>query len=256
MRKPNHLLKVNPEQFFEVKTKEIAYILGYLWGDGWLYHQGSSYGIFICTTDYFLNPILSATGQWLESSRRRENRKKSYTYQFSSIALYEYLISMDYKSKDKSPDKVLKTIPDHLKHYWFRGLSDADGCFYIGKNKSIRQFSMAGTYTQDWKYMEDLLKELDIYYKVVRTTSTRSHTSSIVRITNKLGVAKFGDYIYQEYDGLGLPRKYDKYIEIISGMPSRTHYEVNKKKGKILQKYPDLIRSNSSEEIIYDHRES
>lgn len=212
MRKLNHQLKVNPDQFINVQTKEAAYILGYLWGDGWLNKNKNAYTIWICTIDNFLDPILEKTGQWLKTFRQRENRQLSFNYVCASVTLYEYLVSMNYKSKDLSACKILNTIPDNLKKYWFRGLSDADGCFYT--HGYMKQYSIGSTYEQDWTYTENLFKKLNIKYTIKRAITPKGHKNSIIRFCGKQSMLAFGNYIYSDYDGLGLQRKYDKYKTI------------------------------------------
>jgi len=103
-----------------------------------------------------------------------------------------------------------------LKHYWFRGLIDGDGCFYYYKPKlgsTLRQFALASTYEQDWGYFESLCDELQINYKIKRNKNLKS-SSSYLRITNKDGIIKLGEYIYKNYDNIGLDRKYKKFKTI------------------------------------------
>jgi len=46
----------------------------------------------------------------------------------------ELLVDNDYKLKSyNSADKILSKIPNSLHHYFFRGLIDGDGCFYLNK---------------------------------------------------------------------------------------------------------------------------
>lgn len=190
-------------------TKESAYLLGYIWGDGCL--AKNYYRITIDTTDDFLLPILEKTGRWNCYTRIRKNWKKSYMFYASSKTLHTYLHNYDYRSKFNSASKIINTIPDHLKHYWFRGLSDADGCFYIKKPPNqLNQFSIAGPYDQNWDFIENLFKQLNIKY-TIKQQIYKTHKSSIIRTTNKQNILDFGNYIYQDYDCLGLYRKYEKF---------------------------------------------
>ena len=134
--------------------------------------------------------------------------------------ILNFLIEHDFDKKSyMSADKILSKIPDELKHYFFRGLIDGDGCFYYYKpenGSTLRQFALASSYEQDWSYFEKLCKEKNIKYNIKRTIGKNS-SSSVIRITNKDGILKLGEYIYKDLheDNIGLIRKYEKYKLII-----------------------------------------
>lgn len=71
--------KVNPEQFLNINTKEISYILGLLWADGYVYSKGYSNTIMIeCVKSdlEIIYPIFALTGEWCNNFRKRINRKE------------------------------------------------------------------------------------------------------------------------------------------------------------------------------------
>ena len=55
----------------------------------------------------------------------------------------------------------------------------------------------------------EVLNKLGIKYSI-----SVGKSGSQIRITNKKGIKLFGNYIYQNYDDIGLSRKYKKYLEI------------------------------------------
>ena len=131
----------------------------------------------------------------------------------SNKLLVNFLIKNNYGPHNiKSADRILKNIPSHLYKYWYRGLIDGDGCWYINEKNYNYQFSLAGSYKQDWSYFEHLLNKLKIKYSVQRRIQN-NNKSSCIRITNKHGIIKLGNFIYNNYkiDNIGLKRKYDKY---------------------------------------------
>jgi hypothetical protein len=100
-------------------------------------------------------------------------------------------------------------------------LIDGDGCFYINQKQYTYQFSVASSYKQDWSYLEDLLKNYDIKYSICKRQSINKKTgkmnsSSVLRITNKNDIKKFGEFIYKDYDSdqIGLNRKYKIFEQI------------------------------------------
>lgn len=222
--KPNHLLKVNPEKFMTPQIKEVVYLLGFIWGDGYLNHH--HYGIWseFLEEDFTqLKDIFLKTGDWNVNFRTRTGCRPVVMVHTHSKVFYEFLQSMDYKIKTGcSPHKILHLIPENLHPYWFRGFSDADGCFYFNSKQYIRQFSIGGTYNQDWQFMIDLSKKLGILKFDIGQSKTKNGNSSHFRYTSKSTVVTFGDYIYKNYDGMGLKRKYDKFMLINTPFDGRT----------------------------------
>jgi hypothetical protein len=118
-----------------------------------------------------------------------------------------------------SADKILSLIPYNLKSYFYLGVVDGDGCFYYKNNDKnvVRQFSISSTYEQDWSYVEDIFRLLNIKYSIQRTLRKNSKYSQI-RITNKIDIYNFGNFIYENIniDNIGLDRKYNKFKLIVS----------------------------------------
>ena len=169
-----------------------------------------------------IKPMLESIGKWNYYERKQpvESWKPSINVITNNKRILNFLIEHDYNKKSHiSADKILSKIPDELKHYFFRGLIDGDGCFYYYKpenGSTLRQFALASTYEQDWSYFENLCKEKNIKYKIKRTIGKKS-SSSVIRITNKDGIKNLGNFIYNNFENelIGLARKYNKFITII-----------------------------------------
>lgn len=219
---------VNPNLFYELNTKEIIYLLGLIWSDGHLNpsknRRNYNVGFNMVTEDFvMIENVILKTGKWnhyAKPQRKDTNWKPSSLVVTNNKRIYNFLKEHDFDKKScVSADKILSKIPNELKHYFFRGLIDGDGCFYYHKpikGSTLRQFAITSTYEQDWSYFENLCHYLDIKYTIKRTKKERS-SSSYLRITNKDGIKKIGDFIYQNYniDNIGLPRKYKKYSLIL-----------------------------------------
>jgi hypothetical protein len=224
---PEKMSGVDYRVFIDCKTKEVAYVLGFLWADGYL-NRNHPYliGLEIVRDDWdTISPVFEATGSWCVSRRKRKNRRPQVIAKISNKKIAIFLRECGYGEKNKkSACDILKKIPDHLKHYWWRGFFDGDGCFYFRKycrirngktsNETICQMSLAGGLEQDWTFARNLMSFLGIRYKIQRNyqkDGRRKGTSSCIRITNKDGIKKFGKYIYKDFDEIGLKRKYDKW---------------------------------------------
>lgn len=219
---------INPDLFYNIKDKEISYLLGLIWADGFMYQSPSkhvsNFGFTMVKEDIeTIKPILDSVGKWNYYEKKQLNPKwkPSVIVMTNNKRVFNFLIEHMYGNKSSiSADKIISIIPIELRHYFFLGLIDGDGCFYHYTPKigsTLRQFALASTYEQDWSYFENLCDELDINYKIKRNKGKKS-SSSYIRITNKNGIRKLGDYIYQNFkeDGIGLTRKYDKFVKIIT----------------------------------------
>jgi hypothetical protein len=172
-----------------------------------------------------------ATGTWRIHDRNPERYgvpcKPSRYVHLGYKALCAYLLSKGYGSKSEgSADAILATIPDRLKHYWFRGLFDGDG--YITYTKSgVSAIRITSSYNQDWRYLEQACQSLGITFHVRRDRYTNRHgkvnSRSVFSITNAKGIKTFCDYIYQGWDtdGFGLKRKHTKWLELASYLKTR-----------------------------------
>lgn len=213
--------KVNVEIFNNIDTPETAYVLGVLWGDGFIYKK---YRIILdCVIDDAneFYKIFKKTGDWnwYFKKSKKINEKDKGVIQTSNKFLVSFLDENDYRIKSKeSACKILQKIPKNLQKYFFIGLTDADGSFYYNrKTGQCRQFSIYSTYEQNWTYVENLFKNLNINYTIHRI-KTKKSKSSMIRITGQNNIKKYGEFIYDTYteDNIGLFRKYQIYSEIIN----------------------------------------
>lgn len=203
--------KVDPRQFFNVVTPEVAYILGLLWADGYIYNNDKkrAYKV-VLETQYedaiIFQKILSKTGEWPFYKRARKKMKEQGRSVCFNEPLVRFLTENDYLVKsDASADKILEKIPRNLRHYWFRGLIDGDG----GISKRDYTVSIYSSLTQKWDYMEALCKELDIKSRISKKETDSGNASSF-HISSMRSFLIFLDYVYQGYpvDKIGLERKY------------------------------------------------
>jgi len=130
--KSNDEYNIHPQQFFDIKTPEVAYILGLLWADGYVSNIRSGIIAIAALEDDLetVKHIFLSTGKWNLNKRQLPNRRPQMTIQTTNKPLTTFLANNDYIVKSiASADKILSKIPNELQHYWFRGLIDGDGCF-------------------------------------------------------------------------------------------------------------------------------
>lgn len=208
--------RVDREQFFNITKPEIAYVLGLIWADG---HLGKKYLISLSTTypdaETFI-PIFLKTGDWGVYSFSIKNRptyRKACNIRTYDRLLSNFLLENDYKIKcDTSADRILSKIPNNLKYLFYRGLIDGDGSI-SSKAASVNIYS---SYNQDWSYMKEICKKLNIEYSILKRMRPTGHKSSAFYINGMHKCNIFCDYIYQGFpgDGIGLMRKYERSLQI------------------------------------------
>jgi hypothetical protein len=216
--KPYEKYKVNPLVFKEIKNAETAYVLGLFWSDGHICYnkekgKGKRNCIGIESVSEDLNTlkwIFESMGKWCFSTRKRENKKETLSIRTNNRQLVEFLISNDYDKKSKvSADKILTLIPEEFKNYFLLGFFDGDGCIYVGKDYRVL---FSGTYEQEWYWLENILKELNINYTIRKVVTNKNNKFSELRFGKIKNILSFYNYIYKDYNEnkIGLFRKYEK----------------------------------------------
>jgi len=223
--RPSDYYDINPEQFYKIEKPEVAYFLGYFWADGHLsikkLKRGSIYTITMSINyEDFLNieNTLALMGKWRLYDKmpsvkfKRPNRAK--TISTGNMPLVKYLHSLDLHKKSLvSPTKILSKIPDHLKHYFWRGYFDGDGTI-SKENLSCIRFS--GSYSQDWSDLIALFEQLGIKkFSKVKNIRHRGGESTVIT-QGRESIRKLGNYLYKdrELDQIGLDRKYLRWKKI------------------------------------------
>lgn len=222
--------KVNPIYFINKINKETAYILGFLWADGYIEIKHNIIKLNIKSKD--ANKILNIfykTGKWNVRTEYRMNRGPNKIIKTYNKPLTEFLVAHNYGPNNCKNATIVDIIPKELAHYWFRGAIDGDGCFFINIKRRQKIFSMSGPYDQDWTFFTKLLNNLNIKYTKLKIKSKNGNKCSRINITNYDGIIKIGDYIYKNYDKnkIGLNRKYNKFMliknKLIPKMESLPH---------------------------------
>lgn len=224
--KPFDRFNVDPTQFFSVSTPEVAYFLGIMWADGNVYRSRYCDTVRIGLVSEDIENLISVCkkiGKFgaIKDARRPRERTTLWT---NNRPLADFLESMDYRKKTHvSADKIVNHIPEHLRHYWFRGLIDGDGC--ISFNKGGKYLAVSSHANQDWNYMLDLYSMLGITKAKTSIVKNQLGSSSQIRLSNPEEIVRVGSYIYKGYpeDGIGFFRKWERYKLIYDLVERRRH---------------------------------
>ena len=203
---------INSKLFLKLNTPEIAYILGFLWADGYLYKNRVILEAVKNDLVNILN-ILESIGHWTKTERKRENWQRVMRMEFQCRDIYNFLIEMDYSDKSfKSADKILSRLDKKLHRYWFLGYFNGDGNLYVDQNHHTYRVSFGSGYKQDWTFLENLCQELRISYKIYKYENDKGHKSSALQINSSF-IYPLLQYLYWDKNFIGLERKYQTYKE-------------------------------------------
>lgn len=209
--------RVNPTSFIKIEVAEAAYLLGLIWADGWVSKSHGVVSVSLKEKDMEdVAKTLDAMGKWTYCGiQKREVKKRGITASTSNRILGEHLVNHGYRDKTwRSPDSILSIIPDSLRHYFFRGVFDGDGCLTIN---GLTSWSITSGYDQDWTYMTSLCQRLKISYRIDRTfhkerkANGESHRSSAFVVQRHADIRVIMAHIYQgrDADKIGLERKWN-----------------------------------------------
>lgn len=202
---------------FELNNKEHIYLMGFLWADGYLHDTLNRLELSIVTEDFNDINILFDTNYWAIYQRNRKERKPQTT-----VGLYRedvcnvFRNEYNYVEKSYKCPNFINKIPTEFLHYFIRGFFDGDGCFYVSADNKQKQCYLAGSYDQNWDWIEELFNDIGVEYSIKRKVQNEKSKYSIVYIKKK-SISTFGNYIYKDFlnDNIGLKRKYNKFLNCI-----------------------------------------
>jgi hypothetical protein len=239
--KPNPLTlrksNINLDNFKDIKIPEIAYFLGLIFADGTI-SKGS---IEFCIKEVDFNeiehilPIIGKFSKY-KYSYQGQNRQPSAKACFHDMNLVDFAKANGFKGT--SFKKILNLIPNELHNYFWRGLLDGDGCF-SNSGKRSGSFCYTSEWDFDWTELELLCKEKNIKYLISKRVIGYGK-SSCFWISKPEDIIKFGSFVYKNYliDKIGLPRKFNKFLEIVntrlSFLERKKFVGINTYKGKFM----------------------
>jgi hypothetical protein len=207
----------NLPAFQTITDREIAYILGFLWADGYV----GRYGVRIALAEEdgkHLSAVLSKHCfiKTITTNRQTPDakRKPQLTMFINDASLARYLMTLDYGEKSYvAPTKVLATIPTQYHSAFWLGYHDGDG-FYDPKR---HRCGYGSSYHQDWSEMVLLCQRLGVKWSIRHYKHpTKPHSFSQFNMETKANVSRFVGYLYWTNLGMGLPRKAQKFSQMVT----------------------------------------
>lgn len=214
MRDQSHAKRkytLNENYFDEIDNQNKAYILGFLYADGCNFTSGSRISISIQERDRHI----------LEDFQKELETDTPITFHARSNPKWQDVVNFIICNKhmSESLEKIgmvankslileFPNLRDDLIPHFIRGYFDGDGHVsdkpgrYVATIVSTNNFCLR---------VQQILDEQGIYCKIYNTYNKETSTRDL-RITRKLDVISFLDYIYNDAN-LFLKRKHDVYIK-------------------------------------------
>lgn len=189
--------KVPTSQFLNIKTKEVAYFLGFFWADGYIRHYKvgncNHWRIVLEIVEkdaVNISNILDRLGKWIIVKRnRKDSWQTTWSFVTANEDLYNFLKEHGYEEKSTiEPTKILSKIPEEFKYYFWKGFIDGDGHISIKdyEYQISLTFELSGKIDYEWSEIKKVFDKLNITkYYIYKQTSKKDHKSSVLRINGK-----------------------------------------------------------------------
>jgi hypothetical protein len=241
---------MNKNYFNVIDSEEKAYILGFLYADGYFTTKNGRVQINLSEKDVETLEMISIAllnENKVKYLKKEDNKYNSYIRgrkvnggDMVSLTIYCKQMTFDLKATGNESPKSLNlrypiNLPSNLDSHFIRGYFDGDGCLCI-KNNSTSNVKRASV---DILSSEDFCKSLKFLienYCNINTTIKLPKNSKIYKlsINGNKQCLKFTDWLYND-SSIFMKRKYDKYLQLkaISDKCNRYYSESSSKYNNI-----------------------
>lgn len=214
--KSNKVYNINEDYFEKIDTPNKAYVLGFIYADGYNNRTNNSLVIGLQERDAnFLELIKNEIGT---------NRPLKFTKRNKSVCLTisNKKISDDLVKLGVIPNKSLSVkfpneniLPKYLYSHFIRGVFDGDGCLHINENTRVKSFSIVGNNDFISAINKFLQKELKL--NLTQLIYDKKHNENVVslRYSSTSDLYKLYNYLYNESELL-MERKKAKFDIFLS----------------------------------------
>lgn len=195
-------------KFEKIDTKEKAYVLGFILGDGHI-NENYEVSITVAIRDVEVLEFLSKELNSKVFCNRHINKRNK---QFPHASMHKKIPDiLKFTGGRLKEDRHYPRIRKDLESYLIQGFFDADGCITWGYRKDRNRIWHKVSFTSQYKLLEGVQKYL---YNIGITTVVRPKSNErcyILEFANRSDVMKFYNHLYEDKDFIVLKRKYYKY---------------------------------------------
>ena len=205
-------ISVNENYFDKIDSKNKAYWLGFIAGDGHVSELHKNIAIELGIRDknhlqLFLNSLES---DHVIKIRNCHNKKTDARYQTCHVSICRSKIVADLTKHGVGPNKskelsISPTIPENLVNHFVRGIIDSDGCWSLNINKYL-VFSIVAS---DINFISEIQKLLigKCNLNVTKIIPNPTKKAFTIRYEGNVQTKRIFDYLYED-GGIRLDRKF------------------------------------------------
>lgn len=224
---------LNDNYFDEINTEAKAYILGFIYADGFVGDEKHN-NIVISINDYDIVQYIAEEIEFTGTIRKTnkggfKNSKNGYSLNFSSKIMADRLRKIGLYPNKSLTISELPKIKNELMRHFIRGYFDGDGSILLSHNSSYYKngnivkkyiyptynFIILGTEN----FLKSIIKEANFNYAKIRDTKTKEIKS--LNICAKKEFDNIFNYLYLN-STIKLERKYNKWNEIRSAFAEQS----------------------------------
>ena len=192
----------------KIDTKELAYIIGFIAGDGHI-DLKNQVSISIKLSDKVVaNFFKKVLGGEISISNITNKKKKQYPNVSISKVIKD--IKKFYGGRLKE-NRTLPHINENLERYLLLGFFDAEGCITWGRRKDRNRIWQKISFTSKYDLLISTQKILN---KIGITTAVRPKKKEdcfVLEFSNKKDVLNYCNWLYSNSELIILKRKFNKY---------------------------------------------
>ncbi len=227
---------VNDCFFNNIDTEEKAYILGFIFADGYNDENHHKLQISLAEQDKeilvkFSKILLRGNVNIWTYDSKKKNRQKMSLFHITSRSISDDLKKL---GCPKRKTFILKFphLPKHLVHHFIRGYFDGDGMLVIyerlmprciNKTKTA-EFSIVSTKEMLLSIGKQINK-LGINYKIIKRHKNRKNNNFTLRVHGNQQIKKTCDFLYKDAT-IFLKRKHEKYLQLIK-LTNHSQYKLD-----------------------------
>lgn len=224
------------ENYFErIDTEWKAYWLGFIYADGYVNSQKSSFELGLQDLDYshivkFRNAI--SGDMPVREKNKNWNGKiyKGYSLQVNSIKFKQDLIN---KGCLENKSLIIEfptysMVPKSLMRHFIRGYVDGDGCYtlyhskYVGKKKTTESSGISFEVVGTEHFLRGMIHELELHTNTIHQLRNVSDERCKRVMYGGPYALDIIDKLYKDAT-IYLDRKYDKVLNLLAVVSGNTH---------------------------------
>ncbi len=222
--KSRRKFELNEEYFDDISTQNQAYILGFLYADGYNSLSKQTISLSLQEED---KDILEKMRAELKSSRPLEFCDYSNKHDFGYSYKNQYRLCIFSAHMCKSLEKLgmvqnkslvldfPEQLPSHLWRHFIRGYYDGDGSIYLRHDKPTQSCTL--TITSTYSFCEKVLnifrENLEDIGGNIYDASCHNGVTKVISLAGNRQVKRILDWLYEDSE-LFLQRKWERYLQI------------------------------------------